>query len=95
MDKQEAGQVLAAQLQPFRAKPYAELARMIGQEPVDVEVTGPTGCRYRIEIQAFWDAKKKGNIRILGAIDDGSWRWTVAPLCDDFIKTPQDTFVGE
>ena len=35
----------------------------------------------------FWDDQEGGNMRVLGAVDDGGWRAFV-PLCEDFIKTP-------
>jgi len=94
MNKKEARQIIQAELESYRAKPYSELVKMIDAEPVTGEVTGPSGKLYQIEIQAFWDGKPNGDIRVMGCIDDGGWR-AVHPLTDDFIKSPSNNFVGE
>ena len=67
---------------------------MIDAEPITGERTGPSGKWYQIEIQAFWDGKPDGDIRVMGSIDDGGWR-AYFPLCEDFIKSPSNEFVGE
>lgn len=93
MDKKKAAMVLADQLGLYRAKTYDMLKDMVGQ--VDAyEVMTPDGSAYQIEIQVFWDGKPDGHIRVIGAIDDGGWR-AFAPLTDDFIMTPDGTFLGE
>jgi hypothetical protein len=93
MDKEKAAAVLAAQLRLYRNRSYAELKDLLGQ--VDAyEVTMPGGSSYQIEIQVFWDSKSNGNIRVIGAIDDGKWR-AFSPLSDDFIMTPDGAFLGE
>jgi len=94
MDKREARHILVSQLQSLRDKSYSELVKMVGGEPVDLEITGSSGVRYGIEVQIFWDDRPNGNVRVMGAIDDGGWR-ACFPLCESFIKTPQNTFVGE
>lgn len=94
MNKEEAKQIIRAELESFRAKPYSELVQMIDAEPITGERTGPSGEGYQIEIQAFWDNKPNGNIRVTGSIDDGGWR-AFFPLGDDFIKSPSNEFVGE
>ena len=94
MDKDKARQIIQAELEPYRAKPYTELVQMINAEPVTVEVVGSSGKGYQIEILAFWDDKPHGNIRVSGAIDDGGWRAFI-PLTDGFIKSPSNEFIGE
>lgn len=94
MNKVEAIRIIQAELDRYRAKPYAELAKMIGAGPITGERTGATGQWYQIEIQVFWDARPGGDIRVLGSIDDGGLR-AFSPLTDDFIKSPSDEFVGE
>ena len=42
----------------------------------------------------MWDGKKDGNLRIIGAIDDGGLRAFIR-LTEDFILTPDGSFVGE
>ena len=93
MDKEKAMAVLAEQLRLYRTKSYAELKDLLGQ--VDAyEVATPDGLSYQIEIQVFWDGIPDGNIRVIGAIDDGRWR-AFSPLSDDFIMTPDGAFLGE
>ena len=93
MDKEKAMAVLAEQLRLYRTKSYAELRDLLGQ--VDAhEVATPDGLSYQIEIQVFWDGIPDGNIRVIGAIDDGRWS-AFSPLSDDFIMTPDGAFLGE
>ena len=73
MDRSEALKLLNAKLDDYRKLSYAELAAKIGDEEV-VEVTGPSGTVFQIEIQITWDGKPNGDVRVLGAIDDGGWR---------------------
>ena len=95
MDKEDAKQIIHAELEFYRAKPYSDLVQIIDAEPVTGELIGPSsGKRYQFEIQAFWDHKPNGNIRVVGCIDDGGWSAFV-PLTDDFIKSPSNEFVGE
>ena len=94
MNKEEAKKIIQAELEHFRAKPYAELIQMIGAGPITGERIGPSGQWYQIEVEAFWDGQPDGDIRVLGSIDDGGLR-AFSPLSDDFIKSPSDQFVGE
>lgn len=64
------------------------------REPVCVEVTGPSGVVYQVEVEAFWDDRKRRDLRVLASIDDGGWR-AFSPLCDDFIIATDGSFVGE
>lgn len=94
MNKDEAKGIIQEELEPFRLKPYAELVLMIEGEPFVTERVGPSGTRYQIEIEAFWDDKSGGDVRVIGSIDDGGWR-AFMPLGDDFIKSSLNKFVGE
>ncbi len=94
MNKQEAKEIAARQLEAYRTRSYIELTKMIKAEPINYQVRGSSDVLYTIEIQAFWDDKPNGNIRVMCSIDDGGWR-SYSPLSDDFIKSPADEFVGE
>jgi len=50
--------------------------------------------RYQIEIQVFWDSWPGGNVRVMGAVDDGGWRAFI-PVSRGFIMAPDGSFVGE
>jgi hypothetical protein len=93
MNKQEALELLADKLAEYRRLSYADLVAKLGD--VDCfEVTGQAGAEYQIEIQFYWDGKADGDLRVMGGIDDGGWR-AFAPLCDDFIISPDGRFIGE
>jgi hypothetical protein len=94
MDKSEAEDLLARELAEWRSRSYMDLASHIGKEPTTKEVVGSNGTKYQVEVQVFWDSKPKGELRVLGAIDDGGWR-ALSPLSDDFILSPDGSFVGE
>jgi hypothetical protein len=93
MDEETARELLRAALTEYRARSYADLVRGIGRP--DVRTTkGPDGREYQIEIEAMWDDRPGGAVRVIGAVDDGSWR-AFLPLSDDFLMTPEGRFVGE
>ena len=94
MKKEEAKQIISAELEQSRVKPYSELIQMIGSEPITGERIGPSGQWYQIEIEAFWDGKPNEDIRVTGCIDDGGLK-ALFPLTDGFIKSPSNKFVGE
>lgn len=94
MDKQEANALLSDKLAEYRRLSYADLVDKIGDNDC-LEVTGPTGVEYQIEVQFMWDGKPNGDVRVMGGIDDGSLRAFVLPLCEDFIVTPDGCFLGD
>jgi hypothetical protein len=72
VDEQEARALLDAEIAKVRGRPYADLLRLVdGVE--DYWVTGPSGKRYGVEVNFFWDHGKRGNgdIRVIASIDDG------------------------
>jgi hypothetical protein len=64
MNKQEAKEIAAKHLASLRSKPYAELIKMITEQPLTSQVRGVSGVLYNLEIQAFWDGKPNANIRM-------------------------------
>ena len=93
MNKQEAQSLLRKTLKRYRKLSYDELRDMMGKIDI-LEVEGETGTQYQVEVQVFWDNKRKQNIRVLGAIDDGGWR-AFLPITDSFIVASDGTFIGE
>ena len=85
MEPEEALNLLNTKLDDYCKLSYAEVAAKIGDEEV-VEVTGPSGTAYQIEIQIVWDGKPNGDIRVLGAVDDGGWRAFVPLTADVLIR---------
>lgn len=95
MDEHEAQAIATRFLDRMRKLPYGELKRRIEESPLETaEESGPSGMRYFLEIETLWDGKPYGNIRVLVAIDDAGLR-AFHPLLIDFIKAPDDSFVGE
>jgi hypothetical protein len=93
VEKREARSILQELLDELRERPYSELAKLIGDSQ-QREITGESGTRYQVEMEAVWDDKREGNLRVVAAIDDGGWRAFV-PLTDSFIISPDGSFVGE
>jgi len=93
MDNEEARAILERHLASWCDRSWSDLRALIGDPDVREE-TGPSGVRYQIQIRPVWDDAVDGDIRVLGAIDDGWWRAFV-PLCADLIKRPDGTFVDE
>ena len=92
MDKVEARTILEAELKKYHGKPYLMLARLITNAD-EYEVSGPSGANYHVEISASWEEQHFGNIRVVGFIDDGTWRANF-PLSSYFIKTSSDKIVA-
>ncbi len=93
MDKAEARDILAKKLGAYRKRSYEELLYLLDTQDTE-EFKASSGTVYQLEFQAVWDDKKGGNLRVMGAIDDGGFRAFV-PLTDDFIMAPDGSFVGE
>jgi hypothetical protein len=87
MDREEALGLLNAKLDEYRKIPYADLAAKIGQEEFP-EVVGPSGTEYQMEIQIRWDHKPGGDVRVMGSIDDGTFRGAFKPVCEDLLVSP-------
>jgi hypothetical protein len=94
MDRAEAFSVAEAELKELRRTTYSQLVERLLDKQESVERVGASGARYAVEIQAFWDDKPNGNLRVSTAVDDGGWRAFV-PLVVDFIRAPDGSFVGE
>ena len=94
MDASEARALLRSELLRYRAKTYRELARDLLGKQDTYEAKGASGVTYYLEIQAFWDDKPQGVLRIRGAIDDGGIR-AYLPLVEDFLLSPDGRFVDE
>jgi hypothetical protein len=89
----EALALLESHLLAWRQRSHTELASLIGRQAC-AELVGPSGTTYQLEVEAHWDARPGGNIRVIGAIDDGGTR-SFVPLTADFLLAPDGHFVGE
>ena len=93
MNREEATSVLGKVMAVYRAKPYKALVRSVDQT-VHVDMQASSGAKYQVDIQVVWDGPANGDLRVMGAVDDGSWR-AIAPIADSFILRPDGTFAGE
>lgn len=84
--------ILKRAVADLRKLTWEELVKRIGQ-PTTEEIPTENGD-YQIEVQCFWDATPRKDVRVLVAIDGGSIS-PLSPQCDDFITAPDNSFVGE
>jgi hypothetical protein len=93
MNKVEALALLETHLGTWKTRTHGDLVALIGKQSCS-ELRGSSGAVYQVEVEAFWDAARGGNIRVIGSIDDGGLR-ALVPLSSDFILTPASRLVGE
>jgi len=93
MDSAEAAALLKDHLVAYRLRSYSELLKLRGKPQV-AELRSAAGSTYQVEVKVFWDGRPGGALRVVGSIDDGSWR-ALRPLCDDFILAPDGRLVRE
>lgn len=94
MDTSEAVRLAEDVAARLRTEPYGTLVDRLLGKPEVTEVVGPSGTPYQVEIEAFWDSGKPGDLRVMVAVDDGGFRAFV-PLTTDFIMSPDGSFIGE
>lgn len=95
MDKAEATRLLTEVLEPLRNLSYRELVeRLVDRKAEHFEMEGNSGVKYQGHVQGFWENGKPGPLRVAADIDDGGCR-SYFPLCDDFIRAEDGTFIGE
>lgn len=86
MNEQFANALIDAELRRLQELSYADLSALIGKVETK-ELVGEDGKTYQLELQAFWDSKKGGDIRLIVAVDDGGWS-AYKPPTGDFIMRP-------
>jgi hypothetical protein len=93
MNREIARVLIDQKLNELRRFSYRELLTLIDRSS-NSSLKGKDDVEYQLEVQAFWDTKKDGNIRVMVTVDDGGGR-AIAPLSGDFIITPEGSFIGE
>jgi hypothetical protein len=78
--------LLDAAMLEHQAMNYETLAGLIGRVHTRSQ-RGSDGRDYDIEIEAEWDDQPGGAVRVVGAIDDGSFR-EFLPISAEFIVSP-------
>jgi hypothetical protein len=93
MDKAEAAAVLDQHVASFVRRGYAALVTAVDR-PDGMQTEGPSGTKYNIEFNVFYDAGHgKGDLRIVGSIDDGGTRTFMFPLTKTEIMKPTGELV--
>jgi hypothetical protein len=87
MNRQEALAALINEASRLVGRSYAELAQLIGK-PSTVQ-----HGKYQVEVQAHWDDKPNGTLRLSFAVDDGGFR-AFFPLTQSTLVEPGGTFTG-
>lgn len=82
MNRAEAIAVLEGKLDEYRRQTYAELAVRVGEQ-YHLEVLGPSGVEYQVEIQVLSESPPEEDVLVAGWIDDGGLR-AFCPLYRSF-----------
>jgi hypothetical protein len=93
MNEQVAYAVIDSELKRLRKSPHPELTALVGKPEVK-QVIAEDGKSYQLEIQAAWDSKKGGDLRVIVSADDRGWR-AFKPLTCAFVMRPDGKSVGE
>ncbi|HKU24023.1 MAG TPA: hypothetical protein VJQ54_01060 [Candidatus Sulfotelmatobacter sp.] len=91
MNEPVAYALINAELARLQKLCYADVTALIGKVETK-EVVGEDGKSYQLEIQACWDSRKGGDLRVIVAADDGGWR-AFKPLTNGFIMRPDGSLV--
>jgi len=70
MNIKEANEMLAAYVERYRGRSYAELAAAVGTKEHD-RLTGPSGAPYVVEVNFVWADKPGSAVRVMCGLDDG------------------------
>jgi hypothetical protein len=93
VDPIEALGVLSVEATKFAGRSHAELSALV-EEPVHLQIIGPNGSEFQIEVSAVWDDKPGQTLRLLFSVDDGGVRAFV-PLTRGALVPPGAVFDGE
>ena len=94
MDRAEARPIALQVAGEVRAYPYEYLVEKYLDQSERREMEGRSGVTYFVVIQAMWDSRKAGDLRVRVLIDDGGWR-AFSPLVEDFIVAPDSRLIGD
>jgi hypothetical protein len=97
MSTEEERQVAQDRISDLRAESYDALVATHLDRSTHEDVIAPSGARYDVQVQAFWDDPgKPGHVRVRVAIETFPMRRRAHHLTfEDFILAPDGTFVGE
>jgi hypothetical protein len=71
INKGEARELLFVEMKQRAGLLYQEFRQWIAEDKIDsIHITGESGTEYCMEIEAHWDDRPEGWIRVSGSIDD-------------------------
>jgi len=103
LNKDEMRKLASEYLSNYRSKKHDELRELVESDQVDtLEIKGPSGSRYIIEVRFGWDDESAGEIRVDLTIDEDPHRPLfgflpvyISTIGDGFIMKPDGTFIDE
>ena len=93
MSPEVARAIIEDRLKELRKLSYRELVELVGRVSCDC-INGADGKEYQVEIEARWDSKTGGNVRVIVAVD-GPGVSAFKPLIGDFIMSADGSLIGE
>ena len=82
-----ANQLLALELQTYRALPFPELRQLVGEQPTR-HIRGKDGVDYDLTINVRWRFREHGDICVKGFIGESEWG-NPHDLLEDAIIVPK------
>ena len=68
MNKEEAKFIIHSEVDRYKAMPYDDLVRTVGNDAQTTQQVGESGTRYLIETKTKWTNRKKGIVRVSSTI---------------------------
>jgi hypothetical protein len=93
MGREEALALADEVMADLRKLPYDECRKLMDAVSKR-ELRGRDGKEYQLVVEAFWDGRENGNVRVSVRVDDGRTS-AFKPWCRSFIIGPDGSFVGE
>jgi len=87
--------IIAKAIEPYLAKPYSELVKMVDAGLNTIDVKWSCSKAYQVAIWAMWENESNGNICVIGLVNAKDDDDTLIPYKRSFIKSPDNKFVGE
>lgn len=87
--------IITKAIEPYRAKPYSELVKMVNAEPKTIDVKWSCSKAYQVAIWAMWENESNGNICVMGMVKAKEGEDILIPHKRSFIKSPSNQFVDK
>ena len=96
VQREEAGRILAAYMDIYRAKPYVDLLPLL-RNPGQHRAFGASGREYHVEVAAVWVDEVRGHLRVYGGIDAGGLTaWLhIRSMLSSFVIRPNGRIADE